>query len=264
MIHGIARDLQRAAKRRQKHAHSENAGEQPLLIDTECGHHVAILRRRAHQNAPARAAEQQPQGTKYHRTKHDQKQIVGWNVLAEEIDRPPESRRAAADKIIGPPDQNHDILDHQGETEGRKKLEQFRRFIDPPQQDHLDQNAKQRDDHCCNDNTAPESQRAGQTLRQRERDIGAEHIECAVSKIHDPCHAEDDRQPRSNEEQRCCARKAGQELDKVEAHTAIQGLEIARRYRGRRVRPRSFLSILRTHLFDFRIARQEVLALAIR
>ena len=61
VMHRVARDLQRAAERGEKDAEREHAGEQPFLIDAERRHHVAVLRRGAHQHAPARALEQQPQ-----------------------------------------------------------------------------------------------------------------------------------------------------------------------------------------------------------
>src|SRR6267142_1663891 len=47
MVHRVARNLQAAAERREKNPEREHAGEQPLLIDAERGHHVAVLRRRA-------------------------------------------------------------------------------------------------------------------------------------------------------------------------------------------------------------------------
>ena len=218
VMHGVARNLQRAAERCEENADREHAGEQPFLIDAECRHHVAVLRRRAHQHAPARALEQQPQDSEHDRAQRDQEQVVGRNILAEEIDRAAKSRRAAAEQIVRPPDQHHQVLDHQRQAEGRQQLKQFRRMIDPPQQHHLDQHADRRDDQGRNDDAAPESQRAGKPLGQRERDVSAEHVERAMREIDDPRHAENDRQPRGDQKQRRRAGKAGQELDEVEGH----------------------------------------------
>jgi hypothetical protein len=61
MVHGLARQLQRAAERGEKDAERKDAGEQPFLIDAEGRDHLAVLGRGAHQHAPARAVEQQPQ-----------------------------------------------------------------------------------------------------------------------------------------------------------------------------------------------------------
>ena len=152
------------------------------------------------------------------RAERDQEQVVGRNVLAEEIDRALEPRRAAAEQIVRSPDQHHQILHHQGQPEGRQQLEQFGRVIDPPQQHHLDQHADHRHDQRRHHDAGPEPERAGKPLGQRERHIGAEHVEGAMGEIDDPRHAEDDRQPRRHQKQRRRAGKTGQELDEVKGH----------------------------------------------
>ncbi len=113
-MHGVAGNLQRTAECRQKHADREHAGEQPFLIDAEGCDHVAVLRRRAHQNAPPRALKQQPQQAENDGAEADQKQIVGRNVLAEKIHCAAKSWRAPADEIVWSPDQYHKVFDHQG------------------------------------------------------------------------------------------------------------------------------------------------------
>jgi len=60
VMHRVARNLQRAAERGEKDADCEHAGKQPFLIDAECCHHVAILRRGTNQHTPACSLEQQP------------------------------------------------------------------------------------------------------------------------------------------------------------------------------------------------------------
>ena len=120
-VHGvvdrIARDLQRAAERREEDTQGEYAGEQPFLIDAEGRHHVPILGRGPHQHAPARPLEQQPHGAQHHGAEHDQEEIIGRNILAQEINGPRKARRAAAEKIARAPDQHHQILNHQGQAE---------------------------------------------------------------------------------------------------------------------------------------------------
>ena len=217
-MHGVARNLQRAAKGCEENAEREHAGEQPFLIDAERRHHVAVLGRRTHQHAPARSLEHQPQDCEHDRTEPDQEQIVGRNVLPEKINRALKSGRAAAQQIARSPDQHHEILDHQRQAERRQQLKQFGRVIDPPQQHHFDQHADDGDDQRGGDDAAPKPDRAGKPLGQRERDIGAEHVERAMGEIDDARDAEDDRQPRRHEEQRRRARKAGQELNDVEGH----------------------------------------------
>ena len=217
-MHGIARDLQRAAERGQKHPERKYAGEQPFLIDAERRDHVAILRRGANQHAPACALEHQPQQSKHDGTEPDQEQVIARDVLAEEVDRALESGRAAAKQIVRPPDQHHEILDHQRQAEGRQQLEQLGRMVDPPQQHHFDEHADRRDNQRRGDDAAPESKRAGKPLSQRERDIGAHHIKRAMGEIDDPRYAKDDREPRRDQKQRRCAGKTGQELNDVKGH----------------------------------------------
>jgi hypothetical protein len=61
-----------------------------------------------------------PQDSEHDRTERDQKQVIGRNVLTEEIDRALEAGSAAAEQIARSPDQNHDVLHHQGEAERRQ------------------------------------------------------------------------------------------------------------------------------------------------
>ncbi len=222
MMHGISRDLQRAAEAGEEDADREYAGEQPFLIDAECCDHVAVLRRRAHQDAPARALEQQPQNAQHGRAEHDQEQIIARDVLAEEVDRTLEARRAAAELIARPPDQHDEIFHHQRQAEGREQLEQLRRMINPSEQQHLDDGADRSDDQRRDDDAAPEAERAGPLFGQREGDVGAEHVERAMREIHDPRHAKNDRQPRRHQKQRRRAGKPGQELDEVKGHWRVR------------------------------------------
>ena len=218
MIDRITRNLQRAAERGEENAEREHAGKQPFLVDAERGDHVAVLRRRAHQHAPAGAVKQQPQRAEHHRAEHDQQDIVGRHRLAEQVERAAQAGRATPEQIVRAPDQDHEVFDHQGQAEGREQLEQFGRAIDPAQQHHLDDDADQRDDQRRADDAAPEAERARKPLGEREREIGAEHVEGAMREVHDPGDAEDDRQARSHEKQRGRAGESGQKLREIKAH----------------------------------------------
>ena len=218
MVDGIARNLQRAAKRREEDAERKHASEQPFLIDAQRRHHVAVLGRGAHQHAPSRALEHQPENAEHDGPEHDQEQVVARDVLAKETDRALEPRRTRADQVARSPSPHHEVFNHQREAEGREQLEQLRRMIDPPQQDHLDDHADDRDDQRRGNDAAPEAERAGEALGQRESDVGTEHIEGAVGEIDDPRHAKNDRQARRDKKQRRRAGKAGQELDDIKGH----------------------------------------------
>ena len=165
MIGGIARNPQRTAESGEEDAKREHAGEQPLLIDAERRHHIAVLRRGADQHAPSGAAKQQPEDAENNRAEDDQEQVIGRHLLAEEIHRAAKARRAAAKQIVGAPDQDDEILDHQCQPECRKQLEQFGRPVDPPQQDHFDQHAERRDRKRRQHDAAPEPERTRQPLR---------------------------------------------------------------------------------------------------
>ena len=141
----------------EKDAEREDAGEQPFLVDAERRHHLAILRRRAHQHAPGRAAEEQPDERENERSEGDQQQVVSREGLAEEVDRALEARRARTEQLARPPDQQHEILDDERDAEGREQLKQFRRVVDAAQQHHFDQRADRGDDERGEHDRAPEA-----------------------------------------------------------------------------------------------------------
>ena len=144
-VGGLARDLQRAAQAGQHGAGEEHRGEELGLIDAQRAHHLAILGGGAHQRAPARAGEQEPHRAQHDRADGDQQQVVGRDELAQDLDRHGEAGRARTDQVLGAPDEQRDVLDHQHDGEGREQLEQFRRLVDAPQNQHLDQHADQPD-----------------------------------------------------------------------------------------------------------------------
>ena len=75
----------------------------------------------------------------------DEKHVVGRHPPAEHFNRAAKARGARTEQIFRAPDPQRRIVDDQHQREGRQQLEQFRRAIDPPQQQDLDQRADQRD-----------------------------------------------------------------------------------------------------------------------
>ena len=222
MVHRVAWNLQRTAECCEKDSKCEHAGEQPLLVDAQCRHHVAILSRRPDQHTPTRALKDEPQGCEHERTEAYQKQVVGRGILTEKVDRAFKSGCTPAQKITRSPDQHDQIFDHQRQAEGRQQLKQFRDMIYPAQQHHFDQHADRCNDERRRQNTRPESKRVRKSFGQREGDISAQHVERAMGEIDDPGHAENDRQSRGHEKQRGRARKTGQELNDVKGHFRIR------------------------------------------
>ena len=105
-IHGqhrrLARDLDCAAEAGEKRAEREHAGEQPRLVHAQGAGHLAVLGSGAHQRAPARAREQQPQQDQHHRTEHDQEQVVLRKLPSRDFDRASQTRRARSEQILRP------------------------------------------------------------------------------------------------------------------------------------------------------------------
>ena len=101
----------------------------------------------------------------HQRRQRDQQQVVGREGLAEEVDRALEARRARAEQLARPPDQQHEILDDERDAEGREQLEQFRRVVDAAQQHHLDQRADRGDDERGEQRSRPRSRRRRQAGR---------------------------------------------------------------------------------------------------
>ena len=199
----LARQLQRAAQPGQGGADEEHAGEELALVDAQRADHLAVLRRRAHQRAPARAGQRQPQAQQHQRRDDDQRQVVLRHTPAHDLDRAREARRARADQLLGPPDRQRGVLDHQHDGEGGEQLEQFGGAIDAAQDADLEQRAQHSDDKARDDDGAPEPERrAAEELHRRIGDVESQHVERAVREVDDARDAEDQRQAGGHHEQR--------------------------------------------------------------
>ena len=213
-VHRLARELQGAAERGKAGAEGEDRGEEQALVDAERADHLAVLRRGAHQRAPARLLEQEPEQAEHDRPDDDQEELVAREAAAHQHDEALEAGRARPELVLRPPDAERDVLHHQHEAEGGEQLEQLRRLVDPAQDHDLDERAERRDDDSRQQDAAPEAERIGRAEagHQREGEIGAQHVEGTVREVHDPRHAEDDRQPAGDEEER---RGRGQAVERL-------------------------------------------------
>jgi hypothetical protein len=197
----------------EQRAECEHCSEQPRLVDAQRADHLAVLRGRADQRAPARARQQQPQEAEHRGSDHDQQQVVAGELPPEDLHRAREPRRARAEHVFRPPEPQRRVLDDEHQREGRQQLEELGRAVDAPQQRHLDQRAEGPHRECREQQRRPEPPPAAQPLRQRVGDVDAQHEERAVREVHDARHAEDQRQARGHEEQRRGAGQAVEELD---------------------------------------------------
>ena len=172
---GLARQLQRAGQARQQSAQRKHAGEQPGLVDAQGAHHAAVLRGCAHQRAPARAVQAQPQQAQHQRAHRHQKQVIGRELPAQNFDRPLQPRRTRPEKLFGAPGPQHGILDHEHQRESGQQLKKLGRAIDAPQEHHLHQRPQCRRGQRCQQQRRPKTDGGAQVLHQRIRHVDAQH-----------------------------------------------------------------------------------------
>ena len=197
----LAWQLQRAAQAREHRAEGEDGGEQPGLVDAQGGNHVAVLRGRTHQGAPAGAGQQQPQQAQDGGPDHDEKEVVGGKAPPQDLHRPGQPRCARAQQFLRPPQPQHQVLEDQGQGEGGQQLEEFGRVVDAPQQQHFHQRTDQPHRHGRQQQRRPEPDHPAQPLHQGVGDIDAHHVERTMRKVDDARDAEDQRQAGGHQEQ---------------------------------------------------------------
>ena len=228
----LARNLQRAAEAGEQRPEREHAGEEPFLVHAERADHLAVLGGRPDQRAPAGAVEEEPERAEHERPDRDQEEVVLRERDAEDVDRAAEARRPRPEQVLGAPDPEREVLDDEREREGREQLEELGRVVDPPQDRDLDQRPDRADDERRGDHAAPEPGRAGvEPCDDAVGDVDAQHVQRTVGEVHDPRHAEDQREPDGDQEQRRRARQAVQELDEDRRHASETAA-------GARTRPR--------------------------
>ena len=211
-IGGLARDLQRAAETGEQRAKRKDGGEQHRLIDSERAQHLAVFGRGAHQPAETRAREHRMQHDQHQRRNRDQENIVARHAPAENFNGAAQAGCARTEQVLRSPQPQRRVVDDQKQREGGEKLKQFRRGIEPPQQQYLDQSADDADGDGARDDAAPVAERAVEPRRQRDGDIGPQHVERAVRDIDDARDAEDERKPGRDEEQTGCRSKTVERL----------------------------------------------------
>ena len=200
-VGGLARELQRAAKAGEERAAGEHRGEQQRLIDAERADHLAVLGGGADEASEAGLGLQQVEQEEDERTGEEQEQVVGRKAAVEDLDRAAQARRARAEQVLVAPDPERGVVDDQQHREGREQLEEFGRLVDAPQQQDFDRGADRRDRKRREQQAAPESETATDLGRNAVGDVDAQHVERTVRDVHDPRHAEDQRQAGADEEQ---------------------------------------------------------------
>jgi hypothetical protein len=224
----LARNLQRAAEAGQARAEREHRREQQPFVDAERSGHLPVLRRRAHDRAPAGALEEPPEQREHQRSDRGQQQVVFGNQRAANADRAFQAGRPRRKPFLRPPERQHGVLHDQRHAEGRQQLEDLRRRVDPSQHHYLDHDANGGDHERRENEPAekPEGCRR-QRGRHRRRDVGTKHVKRAVREVDDTRDAEDQCQPGADEEQRRAVRESREELteDEVQEVGAVQARE---------------------------------------
>ena len=243
-VRAPARQLQRPAQSRERRAEREDPGEEPGLVDAERADHLAVLGRRAHEHADPRPRDQPPERERDHGRDRDEHDVVFRDRLAQDAPDAAQARRAGSEQVLRPPDHQHEVLDHQDHPEGGDELEELRGAIDRPQHQHLHRDAHEAHDRRRQQDGEPEGHRPVHDVRQRPAEIGAQHVEAAMGEVHDPRHAEDQRQPAGHEEQRARAGQPRQDLGDEEFHgrgrfLGSAGVILGREPRGSRERSSS-------------------------
>ena len=86
-------------------AEREHRGEQQRLVHAERADHLAVLRRRAHEPAEARAcAAARCSAISTSGPSDDQEQVVARQAAAEDLDRAAQARRARPEQVLRAPD----------------------------------------------------------------------------------------------------------------------------------------------------------------
>ena len=191
----LAGQLQRAAQTGERRAQRKHGRKQPRLVDPERGDHLAILRRRAHQRAEARAGQRQPHRTQHDRAGSDQHEVIGREVAPKNADGAREARGARPEELLRPPCPEHGVLHDENDGKGRKQLTQLRCLVDAPHEQDFDCGAGQPDRNRGNQERRPEPGARAKQRRQGIGQIDAQHVEGAMREIDDARDPENQRQP---------------------------------------------------------------------
>ena len=133
-VRRLARDRHRASEPGKRGAQREHAGEEQALVHAQSARHLAILGRRAHQDAEAGPREQQVEKHEHRRAERDQEEVVLRELPAGDGDGAAQPRRARTEHVFRPPCPERQVLDHEHQGEGREQLKQLGRAVEPSQQ----------------------------------------------------------------------------------------------------------------------------------
>ena len=159
------------------------------MIYAQRSRHRTVLRRGAHQRAPARTREQQVQQREYDWAHHDQKQVVARELTPENRHCACEAGCSGPEQIFRAPQPKREVFNDEHQRKSCQQLKQFRRAVNAPQHHHFNQRADQ-PHHQCGEwqgepKSGPRTDARIQPLGQRVGDVQAQHEKRSVRKIND-------------------------------------------------------------------------------
>ena len=183
-------------KRRSEH---EYPGEQTGRADTEGTRHLAIRRGGAHQQTPPRLFQEDPESARDENARGEDEQVVRRQRRSEHEHRAGKRTWRRRRLVDWPEDELHDVVEDEDEREREQQLKGHVRLVDTPQEDHFDHPADRGHQQGSHQERDPEV--AAERAEYGVREIRAQHVEGAVSKVQHTQHAEDEREARRYEPQ---------------------------------------------------------------
>ena len=192
----------------------------------EAAHHVAVARAGADHHAQPGAVDDRVQRRPRRRCTRPTRtrRYHGYAISSPSAKAAGEPRRRGDAVDVVADEQAAQLLEHQDQRVGHQHLLQVVALVEEAEERPLEQVAEHRREQHADDEHRVTNQSPNQR-REREREVGAEHVEAAVRQVdhaHDP---EDQRQPAGDEEQQQAVLDGVQALDEEggEVHARLSG-----------------------------------------
>ena len=130
--------------------------------------------------------------------------VVGRQPAAEDFDGAAQSRGPRPEQIRCSPQPQRRVVDDEHQRKGGEELKQLRGGVNAPEQEDLDQCADDGNNNRADDDAAPEADAAADRRRQRDGEVGPQHVERAMRHVDDARDPEDEGKSCRDEEQSGC------------------------------------------------------------
>ncbi len=130
------------AQSRERHAKTENAGEQCRHVGAKPRRHHRVIDTGPHHGADPAPLQKQPEQERDGKTEADQKQAVGREHAGADMHDALQRLRRRQTQHHAAPHRLHQIKEHEGETEGQQDLIHMAAPIKRPQEQKLEQHTE--------------------------------------------------------------------------------------------------------------------------